>query len=54
MSEGLHPGVHPDPDALNAFVEGALAEHERVGCLAHLAEWQRYVLPELHRKEGEK
>ena len=38
MSEGVHPGVHPDPDALNAFVEGALPEHERVECLAHLAE----------------
>jgi hypothetical protein len=38
MSEGLHSGVHLDPDALNAFVEGALPEHERVGCLAHLAE----------------
>jgi hypothetical protein len=38
MSEGVHPGVHPDPDALNAFVESALSEHERVECLAHLAE----------------
>ena len=38
MSEGLHPGVHPDLDALNAFVESALTEHERVECLAHLAE----------------
>jgi len=38
MSEGLHSGVHPDPDALNAFVEGALPGHERVECLAHLAE----------------
>lgn len=37
-SEGLHPGVHPDPDALNAFVEGVLPEHARVECLAHLAE----------------
>ena len=38
MSEGLHPGVHPDPDALNAFVESALTEYERMECLAHLAE----------------
>jgi hypothetical protein len=38
MNEELHPGLHPDPDALNAFVEGVLPEHERVGCLAHLAE----------------
>jgi hypothetical protein len=38
MSEGLHSGVHPDADALNAFVESALPEHERVECLAHLAE----------------
>jgi hypothetical protein len=38
MSEELHPGLHPDPDALNAFIEGVLPEHERVGCLAHLAE----------------
>jgi hypothetical protein len=37
MSEGLHPGVHPSPDALNAFVESALAEHERMECLGHLA-----------------
>jgi hypothetical protein len=34
MSEQLHP----DPDVLNAFIEGVLPEHERVGCLAHLAE----------------
>jgi hypothetical protein len=38
MSEELHSGLHPDPDALNAFIEGVLPEHERVGCLAHLAE----------------
>jgi hypothetical protein len=38
MNERLHPGVHPDPDALNALVEGALPGHERVECLAHLAE----------------
>jgi hypothetical protein len=38
MSEELHTGLHPDPDALNAFIEGVLPEHERSGCLAHLAE----------------
>jgi len=38
MSEYLQPGQHPDPDSLNAFIEGALAEHERLQCLAHLAE----------------
>jgi hypothetical protein len=34
MSEQLHLG----PDTLSAFVEGALPEHERGQCLAHLAE----------------
>jgi hypothetical protein len=38
MSEGLHSGVHPGSDALNAFVERALPEHDRLECLAHLAE----------------
>ena len=37
MSEYLQPGLHPDPDSLNAFVEGVLPEHERLQCLAHLA-----------------
>jgi hypothetical protein len=37
MSEQLHP----DPDALSAFVEGVLPEHERAHCLAHLAECSR-------------
>ena len=41
MSEQLHPGLHPDADALNAFIEGALPEHERLRCLAHLAECPR-------------
>jgi hypothetical protein len=41
MSEHLHPGVHPDADTLSAFVEGVLPEHERVQCLAHLAECSR-------------
>jgi hypothetical protein len=38
MSEHLHPGLHPDPDSLSAFIEGVLPEHERLQCLAHLAE----------------
>ncbi len=38
MSEYLQPGLHPDPDSLNAFIEGVLPEHERLQCLAHLAE----------------
>jgi anti-sigma factor ChrR (cupin superfamily) len=29
--------MHPDSDALSAFAEGALAEHERLACLDHLA-----------------
>jgi hypothetical protein len=41
MSERVHPGVHPDVDTLSAFVEGALPEHERTLCLAHLAECPR-------------
>lgn len=38
MSEELHPGLHPDADVLNAFLEGALPEHERAACLIHLAD----------------
>jgi Carboxypeptidase regulatory-like domain/Putative zinc-finger len=41
MSEQLHSGLHPDPDSLNAFLEGVLPEHERLQCLAHLAECSR-------------
>src|ERR1700733_7328380 len=41
MSEHLHPGPHPDADSLNAFIEGVLPEHERLQCLAHLAECDR-------------
>ncbi len=37
MSEHLHL----DPDTLSGFVEGVLPEHERVQCLAHLAECSR-------------
>jgi len=38
MSDYLQPGLHPDPDSLNAFIEGVLPEHERQECLVHLAE----------------
>ena len=38
MSEELHPGLHPGADVLNAFLEGALPEHERAECLMHLAD----------------
>jgi hypothetical protein len=38
MSEQLHPGLHPDPDTLSAFIEGVLSEHERLQCLAHLGD----------------
>jgi Carboxypeptidase regulatory-like domain/Putative zinc-finger len=41
MSEPLHPGMHPDADSLNAFIEGVLPEHERLACLAHLADCPR-------------
>jgi hypothetical protein len=37
MSEHLHPDI----DSLNAFVEGALQEQERLQCLAHIAECPR-------------
>ena len=38
MSEYLDPGIHPDADSLSALAEGVLPEHERLACLAHLAE----------------
>ena len=38
MSDYLQPGQHPDPDMLSAFAENVLPEHERLRCLAHLAE----------------
>ena len=41
MSDYLHPGIHPDADSLSAFAEGVLPEHERLACLAHLAECAR-------------
>jgi hypothetical protein len=41
MSEHLHPGLHLDADSLSAFAEGVLPEHERLQCLAHIAECAR-------------
>ncbi len=41
MSEHIHSGLHPDADSLNAFIEGVLPEHERLACLAHLADCTR-------------
>jgi hypothetical protein len=38
MDTRFQPGQHPDPDQLNAFMEMALPEHERMETLAHLAE----------------
>ena len=38
MSEHLQSGLHPDPDTLGAFAEGVLPEHERLACMAHLAD----------------
>ena len=38
MNDLLQPGQHLDPDQLNAFVEGALPEHERIQTLTHLAD----------------
>jgi len=38
MSEHPEPGLHPDPDTLNAFIEGVLPEHERLACLTHFAD----------------
>lgn len=37
MSVPFQSGAHPDADVLSAFLEGALAEHERQECLAHFA-----------------
>src|SRR5580698_5028068 len=46
MSEYTHsgahqPGLHPDADSLNSFIEGVLPEHERLECLSHLSECAR-------------
>lgn len=38
MSQLLQPRQHLDPDQLNAFVEHALPEHERLATLAHISE----------------
>ena len=38
MSQYPQHGLHPDPDTLNAFVEGVLPEHERLACLEHFAD----------------
>lgn len=38
MSEQFQPALHPGPDTLSAFLEGALPEHERAECLTHLAD----------------
>lgn len=38
MNQNLQPGLHPDPDQLSIFVEGAATEWERERMLAHLAE----------------
>jgi hypothetical protein len=38
MDTRFQPGQHPDADQLNAFMEMALPEHERLETLAHLAE----------------
>ena len=37
MANPLQHGQHPDADQLNAFMEKALPEHERLATLAHLA-----------------
>ena len=41
MIEHVHPGPHPDPESLNAFLEGVLPEPERLQCLSHFAECAR-------------
>lgn len=38
MNQNLQRGLHPDPDQLSIFVEGAATERERERMLAHLAE----------------
>jgi Carboxypeptidase regulatory-like domain/Putative zinc-finger len=38
MREDIQSGRHPDADQLSAFIEGVVPEHERVACLAHLAD----------------
>jgi hypothetical protein len=38
VNQNLQPGLHPDPDQLSIFVEGAATERERERMLTHLAE----------------
>jgi hypothetical protein len=48
MSEHLHPDI----DSLNAFVEGALQEQERLQCLTHLSECPRCREIVFHAQES--
>lgn len=41
MTDQLQSGPHPDPELLNAFIEGVLPEDERRGCVLHFAECAR-------------
>ncbi len=41
MIDLMQPDAHPDSDLLNAFIEGALTEHERLECVSHIAECKR-------------
>jgi hypothetical protein len=41
ITDQRHPGPHPDPELLNAFIEGVLPEHERKECVSHFAECAR-------------
>jgi hypothetical protein len=38
VKANFQPGIHPDPDQLSVFVEGAASSHEKERMLAHLAE----------------
>jgi hypothetical protein len=38
MKNTLHPGTHLEAEQINAFVEGALPQHERKECLVHMAQ----------------
>lgn len=41
MTEQLYSGSHPDAEVLNAFIEGALPERERLECVSHFAQCAR-------------
>ena len=41
MIDQMQPGAHPDSEVLNAFIEGALRERERLECVSHIAECGR-------------